>query len=516
MPELEELKEENKRLTQELKQKVFESSILYDISHNISYTLGYDDLLRLMMDSLHKIVDYDVCTSLILPDENKEAKMLMRLAHPVSQATVDEIQTKVIDALAALRGSKIPRQDIAFDIKGEARNDSPDRIKSSFDVPLFVRNRPVGILNVSSIKDIEYSDGDTKLLYTLASQAQLAIERLQAVLLAEKSKMRAMVEGMSEGVVMFDEKDQLIIFSAAAKEMLGYDLLLLGNLQEVKKKPRNMHKLDIPLEKPYPRVIHSEGICIEEEEGRSLGTIFLLRDVTKECEIDQMKSDFVSIVSHELRTPLAAMKGAVDNLMDGVCGELNNTQKECIILTQRNINRLSRLISDLLDISRIEAGKIQLNKQAAAISPIIEEVLYFFKDVALHKNVKLSAVFDEGLHRVDIDPDKITQVVTNLLSNAMKFTPKGGEISIKVSIADGYLKVSIKDTGIGIPHQDLDRVFNKFYQVDHGDINIQRKGTGLGLPICRGIIEKHGGRAWVESELGRGSTFSFTLPVIKE
>jgi len=516
MTELEKLSEENRRLSQELKQRLFELSILYDISNSISYTLNYDDFLRLVMDSLHRIIDYDLCTSLLILGEEKKMKMVMRIAHPVKRELVEEVKAKVIKALGGLRGKPILDEEVTLDLKGqisEEKRTPQDSIRSSFDVPLFVQDKPIGVLNVASAKDINYSDDEIKLFYTLASQASAAIERLQAVLAAEKSKMKVMVEGMSEGVVMFDEKDELVIVNTAAREMLGESIDLLGPLEEIKKYRKAPRVLDIPLEKPFPRIVHSEAMCIQDQEDRSLGIVILLRDVTREREIDQMKSDFVSVVSHELRTPLAAMKGATDNLLDGLAGELNSVEKECLVITKRNIDRLNRLICDLLDISRIEAGKIQLNKEPVDLASLLKEIARIFQELAKENNLELITSLASGLPKVNADPDKIAQVLTNLVGNAVKFTPGGGQISISASDGGDFIQVDVMDTGLGIPRQDLERVFDKFYQVTLPGSQKKAAGTGLGLPISKGIIEKHGGKIWVESELGKGSKFSFRLPV---
>lgn len=515
MAEVDILKEENQRLRAELNDRIFELSILYDISNSISYTLNYDDFVKIIADSLNRIIDYDLCSSL-LAFEGEKARMIIRAAHPVKRDILNDVKSNVISSLNSLRPRVISEQEIEFELKGAVLDDKRidgERIVSSFDVPLFVRREAVGILNVAAVRDIAYSDEEIKLLYTLASQASAAIERLQAVLSAEKSKMKVMVEGMSEGVAMFDEKDELVIANSAFKEMTGGDLGLLGELDEIKKRRKQPRVMDIRLEKPYPRIINSESACVEDEDGRYLGIVVLLRDVSKEREIEQMKSDFVSLVSHELRTPLVAIKGAADNLLDGLGGELNDVQKDCLLLSKRNIDRLNRLISDLLDISRIESGKIQLNKQPVDTTSIIKDVLSLFEAGAKEKGVTLELSLSEGLPLVVADPDKINQVLTNLVGNAMKFTPARGKIVVRAFGAENSLRVEVEDSGVGIPKQDLERIFDKFYQVERNKSFTSIKGTGLGLPISKGIVERHGGRIWAESEPGQGSKFIFILPV---
>ncbi len=516
LSEVEKLKIENTRLALELKKRLFELSILYEISNSISYTLDYDGFLSLIMASLNKIINYDLCVYLLVLENEKKIKMAVNIARPMPKIVLAQLKTKIIRALNSLRGEPIPEEKIELNIKGELVEDSDNflcRIESSFDVPLFANNKPIGILTVASTKDIAYSDDDIKLLYTIASHTSAAIERLQAVLSAEKSKMQQILEGMSEGVVVFDERDQLVVFNASAKDLLGGNLELIGNLEEIKGFRKIPRISDICLETPQPRIVHSEAMCIENNEARSLGIVVLLRDVTRQKEVEQMKTDFVSIVSHELRTPLAAIKGAVDNLLDGIGGELGDVQKKCLAISQRNIDRLGRLINDMLDISRIEAGKIQITKQNTDIANIIKDVLFFFKDIAAEKAISLESVIEGNLPLISLDSDKITQVITNLVGNAVKFTPRGGKITIAVFLTGDFMQMSVIDTGTGINRQDLEKVFDKFYQVSRPETKGLYKGTGLGLPITKGIIEKHNGKIWAESELGKGSKFSFTLPL---
>lgn len=533
MDEIELLKQENSRLSKELEDKSFELAVLYDISNNISYTLDYDNFLQFMMDSLHRIIDYDLCTSLIILEEEKKAKMVVRLAHPVNSEIIEGVKQKVLLALNSLRGESLSVEDVLFHLSGELTECSEargEKIKSSFDVPLFVDDVAVGIMNVASFKEIQYTDDKLRLFYTVASQASSTIARLQAVLSAEKSKMNIMVKRMSEGVVMFDEKDELVILNASAKEMLGCpekeldtkELLgflqkidLIQSLDEIKKQKGASWIKDLALEVPEQRVIHTEAVYILDDAEKPLGIAMVLRDVTKEREIEQMKNDFVSLVSHELRTPMAAMKGATDNMLDGLTGDLNAVQKDCLGIVKRNIDRLNRLIADLLDIARIESGKIQINKQPVDMVVLIKDVMQLFKENAKLKNIELITSFSTDLLMVEVDSDKITQVLTNLVGNAMKFTPESGKISVVLTKSDEFLQVDVVDTGLGISQKDLEKVFDKFYQVANIDSRTKTKGTGLGLPICKGIIEKHNGNIWVESVLGKGSKFIFTLPLGK-
>jgi signal transduction histidine kinase len=230
-------------------------------------------------------------------------------------------------------------------------------------------------------------------------------------------------------------------------------------------------------------------------------------------ELDRLKSDFVSNVSHELRTPLTAIKGAVDLLLREVPGRLNASQTHYLTRVRSNTQHLAGLINDLLDLSKIEEGKIELNASRVSLGGLVHEVMETLRPTAEEKPVLLEVDVPEPSVLVWADRDKVTQVLMNLIGNAIKFTPSGGTIAVSTANdRRGWVRVSIRDAGPGIPVSEQEKIFEKFYQVTQNGTP-KPKGTGLGLAICKSLVELHGGKIWVESELGCGSTFSFTLPV---
>ena len=231
-------------------------------------------------------------------------------------------------------------------------------------------------------------------------------------------------------------------------------------------------------------------------------------------ELDHLKSDFVSNVSHELRTPLTAIKGAVDLLLREVPGPLNENQTHYLSRVRSNTQHLAGLINDLLDLSKIEEGKIQLDAGRVSLGGLVHEVMETVKPMAAEKSVLLEVDVPEPSVLVWADRDKVTQVLMNLIGNAIKFTPPDGRIGVSTANdRGGWVRVSICDAGPGIPATEQQKIFEKFYQVTQ-DGGPKPKGTGLGLAISKSIVELHGGKIWVESEEGRGSTFSFTLPLL--
>ena len=243
-------------------------------------------------------------------------------------------------------------------------------------------------------------------------------------------------------------------------------------------------------------------------------------------ELDRLKSDFVSNVSHELRTPLTAIRMSVDNLLDGVVGEVSPALQRYLAKVQNNTDRLVRLIGDLLDLSRIEAGRIELHRTRVHVAEVIQDVVDSLRPMVVEKGLELSVVPGQTDFFVFADRDKIQQVLINLTGNAVKFTPSGGCITISTrsvaapedegrtsgSAPRHYLEVSVADSGEGIPSEELDAIFDKFHQVRREN-RYKAQGTGLGLSIAKSLIELHGGRIRVESRPRAGSRFVFTLPM---
>jgi len=228
-------------------------------------------------------------------------------------------------------------------------------------------------------------------------------------------------------------------------------------------------------------------------------------------EAVEMKSQFVSTVSHELRTPLTSRREAVNIVLDEVAGRINKDQRRFLDLAKRNIDRLSRLIDDILDFQKLNAGKMRLDVQENAIEKTIEEACSTMHPYAQKRGVHLSCDFQPNLSKIPFDADRIVQVVTNLVSNGIKFTPEGGRISVSVERRQEHVAIRVRDTGFGIPKEALPKIFERFYRVHRPGKEI--KGTGLGLAIVNKIVTAHSGRIDVESELDKGTTFTVLLPL---
>jgi signal transduction histidine kinase len=228
------------------------------------------------------------------------------------------------------------------------------------------------------------------------------------------------------------------------------------------------------------------------------------------------KSEFVSIVSHELKTPMTSIKGYTDLLIKGAGGPLNELQQQFLNTVRANVERMSTLVGDLLEISRIETGRLKLDLKPVSMSSVIEDTLRTTQRQIEEKQQALDVSVSDNLPQVMGDRARLIQVMTNLISNAYKYTPAGGHIAIsvqpKANGSPGFVMCAIKDSGIGISEEDQAKLFTKFFR--SGDPAVREvPGTGLGLSITKSLIELQGGQIWVESQLGKGTTFAFTVPV---
>ena len=246
------------------------------------------------------------------------------------------------------------------------------------------------------------------------------------------------------------------------------------------------------------------------EDGELKGEVIVFKDITDRREAERAKSEFTSLVSHELRTPLTSIRGSLGLLESGVLGPLPPKGQRMIEIAVENTDRLVRLINDILDMESIDSGSVHLRCVPIGASDLIERVVEELQPLAQYANVQL--VVDAKPVALTADPDRVLQVLTNLISNAIRFSEPDTTVVVSSGMSDGMALFRVSDSGRGIPAEMLDSIFERFRQVDASDSR-EKGGTGLGLSICQTIVEHHQGRIWVESELGKGSTFTFALPI---
>jgi len=345
---------------------------------------------------------------------------------------------------------------------------------------------------------------------------------------SDKEKTEAVIRSIAEGLVVVDHQGKVIMMNPAAEKLLGTSRKdkigkdLLANLKEEQlvslvKGAEDKEEREIELvsqRDETKKVLRASSAVIENENGQTIGMVSVLSDITKQKELDQLKTNFVANVSHELRTPLVAIDKSISLILNKSSGEVSPAQAEFLSIAQRNLKRLSLLVNDLLDLSKLEAGKMEFKPQLLVIEKTIDEAIAGLNTWAETKSIVLEKKIQEGIPQVNIDSNRIIQVLNNLIGNAIKFTPNNGKITVEAGFQSekGEIEICVQDTGIGIPKENIHKVFDKFFQVSER-MSTDISGTGIGLSIAKEIVELHGGRIWAESENGAGTRFIFTLPL---
>jgi PAS domain S-box-containing protein len=417
--------------------------------------------------------------------------------------------------------------------------------RSALGAPLAAGDAVLGALLLFRTETDYFSEEHLRLVEAAATQVANAINNAELYKLIveqtdrlgrmlrdqeiEASKSQSILEGVADGVMVADAQGQVILFNAAAERILGLSreealgrstnemLGLYGDQaydwRGAISRWTNLEDLEEYLASRLEigeRIVsvHLAPVLMGQE---FLGTVSVFRDVTVEVEAERAKSEFVSTVSHELRTPMTSIKGYADLLLMGAVGSLTGEQERFLTIIKSNTDRLTLLVNDLLDISRIESGRLILTPRVVRIDDLIGQVITAMAARAAERELALRSDLPPVLPEVFVDPDRVIQVLTNLVGNACRYTPSGGEIVVLASAHEGEIQVSVRDTGIGISEEDQQRLFSRFFRSDDPTVQ-EAPGTGLGLSITKSLVEMHGGQIWVESELGHGSTFTFSLP----
>ncbi|MBI4372361.1 MAG: PAS domain-containing protein [Candidatus Omnitrophica bacterium] len=381
-----------------------------------------------------------------------------------------------------------------------------------------------------------------------------ALKRRIAELESEKTKVSAILENMAEGMVAVDANKRIVMANPAAETIFDFaaNVALGKNILEVIRNPKVDQMLDrsirnqtimtdeIELYHPEKKILMANAVGIKESEvlrpaqpfdyaqggeqakrvepdgersrASSVRGILVLYDVTEIRRLEKLRQEFVANVSHELKTPLTSIQGFIETLSSGALQDLERA-KVFLKIMEEDAARLARLIDDLLELSQIESKEVSLKPEPVDLSTEIEKVIaQFSKSVKAKKATVQNRISSNRHSKVLADRDRLKQILINLTDNAIKFNKEGGRITFQAEPLGNSLKVSVEDTGIGIPHENTQRIFERFFRVDKARSR-ELGGTGLGLAIVKHLVEAHGGTVSCESKLGQGSKFSFTLPI---
>jgi len=393
--------------------------------------------------------------------------------------------------------------------------------ESLIAVALRHESRRYGVLWVGYKKQHVFNEADIRFITTLASQASLAVANIRLFLTVEASRrqLEAVLNSTPDPVLVTDASNRLILANPAAGHIFGVTIrrgerpdlertiqvkalyeLLMPSTEE-----RRSAEVSMPDGKTYLATASAMTA-----EGRVVGRVCILRDVTQLKEIDILKSEFVSTVSHDLRSPLTLMRGYATMLE--MAGDLNEQQKSYAKMIVQGVDNMAKLVNNLLDLGRIDFG-VDLQVENIPVLDIVQQVTGSLQMLAKQKQIELAVEIPRDMpNTIEADKALLHQAVYNLVENAIKYTPKEGSVVLHLLSTPDTLTFAIQDSGIGIPQQDMKRLFEKFYRGTNREALAQR-GTGLGLAIVRSIAERHGGKVWVESELGKGSIFYILVPL---
>lgn len=511
-----------------------ELSALYAASIRFATTLDTDEIVAVLEEKAGELVPADAM--LVCLDEGEG------VLKPRSPQNLDDVEAFLLPppesnplyvAASAVLPVTISRADDDPRFQAYMRATG---YASMICVPLFASSSVIGVLTCLSRMEEAYDDDDARVLLTLASEAALALEKagLYRTTLEDKNKIETIINSLADALLVLDGEGRVVLANPSASRLFGMRTAVPEETIEetFKRADGEVTFRDPGMEEALRRVLHKgqavkNDMALQAEKtiyfqvmwlplrdstGSVVGAVVILHDVTDFVELDRMKSNFISMVSHELKTPLTSIKGFVRLLDAGRVGPVSEKQRRYLEIVLQQTESLTKIIEDLLDLSRIEAGIIEVRRERVDLRALAEGVLAGLENMSREKEVGMYLDIPGGLPPVAGDPERIRQVLTNLVHNALKFTPSGGEVRVRAREREGECLVEVADTGIGISPQDLPRIFDKFYQVDSSTTR-QQSGTGLGLSISRELVAAQGGRMWVDSKKGVGSTFAFTLPL---
>ncbi len=339
-----------------------------------------------------------------------------------------------------------------------------------------------------------------------------------------REEVFAIFENFSDGLMVFDESNKLSLINSAAQDIFGVevkdvlgktiedfaDIIPLNNLFYLLGKDiKNVFRKELEIAEDLILEITSSPILVQ---GKKIGTLVIVRNITRERRVERMKTEFVTISAHQLRTPLSAIQWTLERLLKGKAGKLTEEQKSLVERAFEDNKRMVALINDLLNLVKIEEGRDIYNLAPVKLEQLVQSVLEYYNKDIKEKQIKLEFQVLDRLPEVKADPEKIKFVIENLLDNAIRYTSAGGIVRISLKLKNKAVEFSIQDTGIGIPKEQQENIFNKFFRASNA-IKRQTEGNGTGLFIAKNIVEAHKGRIWFETKEGQGTTFYFTLPI---
>lgn len=544
--------------TQQLIMEHQRTETLLRIMTELSSSLDFEGVLQRTLELLNEVIGASHATCMVLQADNNELRHLATVGYsnplpPGGMPSALNMNQGLVGWIMSHRQSVLI-DDVLEDERWIQLPQSWYHHRSAVGAPIIIGDQLLGVLLLYYPEVGHFSEEQLDLIQAAANQMAVAIknaemfhlikeqkEDLSALLKDQKvetSRSRSILEAIADGVLVTDQQGEITLFNHSAERMLDLSRAeVIGRsidhfsviFEDVASAWKGI--INTWMDDPnsiQPMKTFSEHLKLENGSVLSVnlapvinhdefyGTVSVFRDITHLIEVDRLKSEFVATVSHELRTPMTSIKGYVDIMLMGVAGDLSEQQERFLSVVQQNTKRLTILVNDLLDLSRIEAGQINLVIQPLDLYALVKEVMKEIRRISIAEDKPMQFNIDlpVNLPHISGDPDRVRQILVNLLSNAYHYTPADGMVNLEAHVVGADVQVDIQDNGVGIPQIDQDRIFERFYRGDNHMV-YATSGTGLGLSIVNKLINMHQGRIWVQSSgiQGEGSTFSFTLPV---
>ena len=553
-----ELDKKYRQKTQQLRLEHQRTETLLRIMTELSSSLDFEQILQRTLEVLNEVIGASHATCMVLETDNRKLRHLATVGYstpvpPGGMPSALNINQGLVGWIIANRKSVLIN-DVLEDDRWIQLPNSWYHHRSAVGSPIIIGDQLLGVLLLYYPEVEKFSVEQLDLIQAAANQMAVAIknaelfhltlnqkEELSALLRdqrVETSRSRSILEAIADGVLVTDQNGEITLFNHSAERILemkraeligrpvdhfihlfdGVALAWMDTIKTWTQDPFSFNPLttfteQVGLENGNVLSVNLAPVMNNEE---FFGTVSVFRDITHLIEVDRMKSEFVATVSHELRTPMTSIKGYVDILLMGVAGVMSEQQKKFLEVVQENTERLTILVNDLLDLSRIEAGQVNLIIGSLDLAELIDDVMLEINrlTVAENKTMKFNIQLPHDLPSINGDPERIRQILINLLGNAFHYTLEDGQVTLSAQQAGDEVQIDISDNGVGIPPKEQERIFDRFYRGDNHMV-IATAGTGLGLSIVSKLINMHHGRIWVQSSgiEGEGSTFSFTLPI---
>lgn len=503
-----------------LRARLTDLSLLLNISQSVSATLDLDEGVPLILKGALDETEAAVARFVLLNNGSDQPQGVFAVG--LADATFPGLDRAFALALSHRRDPLV-NQNLLQPRVGES-TPGAGRLQSVAAFPVRTQNRTVALLWVGALQPNSFDEAKVNFLSTLASQAAVLVENARLFQAAEGGRQRlaAILASTTDAILVTEQGRRLLLINPAGQRLLGLDETAYGRLVEELTIPMPLMEAlsrsysdqltpsSVEISFPDGRTFYASVAPIMADEGQVIGRVAVMRDVTHFKELDEMKSEFVATVSHDLRAPLTFIRGYATML--SMVGDLNDKQQDYLDRILKGIEQMSALIEDLLNLRRIEAG-VGVRQESCPLGLILVEAVDIMRARATAKGIALRLEPSGGSPTVIGDRTLLRQAIGNLVDNAIKYTPVGGQVSVGLEVhnKERELVVRISDTGIGIAPEDQVRLFEKFYRIkrrETGDI----AGTGLGLALVKSIVERHGGRVWMESELNKGTTFYVALP----